>query len=66
MAELGQHRGDLTAMLGGMIHLVDHLLPERVCPALAAGVRVLDDAREIGVGRRRAAWSRMGAVAHAL
>src|SRR6516225_6420894 len=60
VAELGQRRGDLTAMLGGVIHLVDHLLPQRVGPALAVGVLVLDDAREIGVGQAADEALRLG------
>src|SRR3989449_7917022 len=39
--ELRQHDGGLAPVLGGVVHLVDHLLPERVGPALALHVRVL-------------------------
>src|SRR5262249_29357651 len=51
VAELGQRRGDLAAMVGRVVHLVDDLLPERVGPALAARVAVRDDLGEIGVGQ---------------
>src|SRR5213083_662231 len=51
--ELRQHDGGLAPVLGGVVHLVDHLLPERVGPALALHVRVLDDAGEVGLGQRR-------------
>src|SRR2546426_6274319 len=37
--ELRQHDGGLAPVLGGVVHLVDHLLPERVGPALALHVR---------------------------
>src|SRR5262245_57414271 len=35
----------------GVVHLVDHLLPQRIGPALAARVRVFDDSRQVGVGQ---------------
>ena len=38
-------------MLGRVVHLVDDLLPERVRPALAARVAVLDHPGQAGVGQ---------------
>jgi hypothetical protein len=38
-------------MLGRVVHLVDDLLPERVRPALAPRVAVLDHPGQIGVGQ---------------
>src|SRR5439155_1620820 len=53
MTLLGQRRGDLAPMLGRVVHLVDHLLPQRIRPPLAARVAVLDDAGQIGVRQVR-------------
>jgi hypothetical protein len=36
MAEPRQHERDLAPMLGRVIHLVDHLLPEGIGPRRAA------------------------------
>src|SRR5207253_7409690 len=42
--ELREHHRGLASVLGGVVHLVDHLLPQRVRPALTLHVRVRDDA----------------------
>src|SRR5205814_8467847 len=48
-AELRQHHRGLAPVLGRVVHLVDHLLPQRVRPALTLHVRVRDHAAEVGV-----------------
>jgi hypothetical protein len=53
MPEAGQDHRRLAPMLGTVVHDVDHLLPQRVGPALALRVAVLDDPREIVVAEHR-------------
>ena len=53
VAEPGQQQRRLTAVLGGMVDLVQELLPERIGPRLALEVDVGDDTRQIGLTQRR-------------
>ena len=52
MAELGQEHRGFAAVLGCVVDLVDHLLPQRVGPALALEVRVGDCPGQLRVGER--------------
>src|SRR2546426_10717351 len=45
-AELCQHHGGLASVLGGVLGLMDHLLPQRIRPRVSLGGGVFDDLGE--------------------
>src|SRR5215510_6794310 len=53
MTGTGQEHRRLAAMLGSVIDLVEHLLPERVAPALTLQVLVLERRGETGFAQAR-------------
>ena len=52
VSEPGQEQRRLTAVLGGMVDLVQELLPERVGPRLSLEVHVGVDTRQIRLAQR--------------
>src|SRR5215213_1760973 len=53
IAEPGQQQSHLAAMLGGVVDLMQELLPERIGPRLALKIDVGDNARQIGLAQCR-------------